>query len=279
MPEVKNVSTGKPKIEGAVYTAPLGTTLPTDALSALPAAWKELGYVSEDGFTNNNSRETEELKAWGGDVVDTPLTNYTDAIKLKFIEILNVEVLKAVYGKDNVSGDLDNGITIRANSREAVSMSWVIDMILRGGVMKRTVIPEAKLKEMSEIVYKDNEDVGYECTYQCFGYDTWDGDTHREYIQKSPTLGTLTVSSVAGTNVGDTKITVTEEKGSGNSYRYKVADAATDVTLDMDVSGWTSWNGSADITAQTGKVITVVEADGSNKAKKAGSTTVTAKSA
>lgn len=92
------------------------------------------------------------------------------------------------------------------------------------------------------------------------------------------TLGTLTVSSAAGTNTGDTKITITEEKGTGNSYKYKVADAETAVTLNMDVSGWTSWNGSADITAATGKVITVVEANAAGKARKAGHATVTAQS-
>lgn len=91
------------------------------------------------------------------------------------------------------------------------------------------------------------------------------------------TLGTLTVTSAAGTNSGTTKITVTPAKGSGNSYKYKVADAATNVVYGQNVQTWQAWNGTADITAATGKVITVVECDGSYKAKSAGSATVTAK--
>ena len=35
MPNVENVTTGKPKVGGAVYRAPVGTTLPTDATTAL----------------------------------------------------------------------------------------------------------------------------------------------------------------------------------------------------------------------------------------------------
>lgn len=91
------------------------------------------------------------------------------------------------------------------------------------------------------------------------------------------TLGTLTVTSAAGTASGDTKITVSPAKGSGNSYKYKVADAATNVVYGQNVQTWTAWNGTADITAATGKTITVVECDGSYKAKSAGSATVTAK--
>ena len=90
-------------------------------------------------------------------------------------------------------------------------------------------------------------------------------------------LGTLTVASIAGTDAGDTKITIAESKGDGNSYKYKVADTAVDVTYKQSVRNWTAWDGAADITAETGKIITVVECDAEYLALKAGSQTVTAK--
>ena len=37
---VSNVTAGKPKIGGAVFRAALGSTLPTDATTALDAAFK-----------------------------------------------------------------------------------------------------------------------------------------------------------------------------------------------------------------------------------------------
>ena len=42
MAQVENVTTAKPKIDGAIYSAPKGTTLPTDAKTALDAAFKPL---------------------------------------------------------------------------------------------------------------------------------------------------------------------------------------------------------------------------------------------
>lgn len=96
-------------------------------------------------------------------------------------------------------------------------------------------------------------------------------------IDATPTLGSLTVASQAGTASGDTKITITETKAAGNVYKYKVADAATPVVYGQNVKGWTTWDGSADITAATGKVITVVEATPEYRADKAGHATVTAK--
>jgi len=95
--------------------------------------------------------------------------------------------------------------------------------------------------------------------------------------EPTPDLGTLTVTSEAGTAVGDTKITVTPAKAEGNIYKYKVADTATAVTYDMNVQNWSVWDGIADITAATDKVITVVEATADYKARAAGSATVVSK--
>lgn len=92
------------------------------------------------------------------------------------------------------------------------------------------------------------------------------------------TLGTLTVTSIASaTDNGKTKITVSPSKGAGNSYKYKIGESAQTVTYGKSVQTWAAWDGSEEITAETGKIITVVECDGSYKAVKAGSKAVVAK--
>ena len=184
MTETRHVTAGKPGIGGAVKFAPLGTALPTDATSELSSEYRSLGYISEDGLTNTNTPENEEIKAWGGDTVLSVLTEKPDTFAYKLIEGLNVDVLKFVYGPDNVTGDLTTGIELRANSNDLPEVVLVADMILKGGVLKRIVVPRSKITEIGEIVYKDNEAVGYDVTTTAYPYEFEDRevDTHREYI-------------------------------------------------------------------------------------------------
>lgn len=90
-------------------------------------------------------------------------------------------------------------------------------------------------------------------------------------------IKTLAVVSVEGTLTGDTAIYVNPFVEAGNSYKYRAG-----VTVEMpqydDVLtiGWTVWDGMGEITATTGQKIVIAEVEtSSNKAKKAGITTVT----
>jgi len=183
MNTVSNVAAGKPKVGGAIWTAPVGTTLPTDATTALDAAFECLGYCSEDGLTNESELDTDVVKAWGGDEVLITGNGRSDRFSYTLIEVLNVAVLKHVYGKDNVTGTLADGIHVKVNGKDTEDVSIVAELVLRGA-LKRIVVPRAHVTEVGEIAYTDGDVVGYETTVTALPDE--DGDTHHEYIKTAP---------------------------------------------------------------------------------------------
>ena len=178
-----NVSAAQPNISGAIYYGPLTGTLPTTADEAL-SGYTCLGYVSEDGITNSNTRESDEFKAWGGDTVLTSQTSYSDTFNFKLLEVLNKDVLKVVHGADNVTGDLTNGMTVAANSKELGSYAWVIDMIMRDDTLNRIVIPSGKISEVGDITYSSSDLTAFDVTVTAFPDSN--GNTHYEYKKAAP---------------------------------------------------------------------------------------------
>ena len=180
-----NVSAAKPNIAGAIYYSTLPATLPTTADGAL-SGFTCLGYISEDGITNSNTRESDTFKAWGGDTVLTSQTDYSDTFNFKLLEVLKKEVLQTVFGAANVTGDIATGLKVEANSKELGSCAWVIDMIMRDDTLNRIVIPNGKISEIGDIVYSSSDLTAYDVTVTAFP-DT-NGNTHYEYKKSAPVV-------------------------------------------------------------------------------------------
>ena len=177
------VTAAKPAVGGAVYVADTTVTLPTDATSDLSSDFTCLGYISEDGLTNGSTLNTETKKAWGGDEVIVINQGRDDTFSFTLIEALNVDVLKFVFGEDNVSGSLEEGIIVNVNSDDLAEQAMVIDMIMRNGALKRICIPDAAVSEVGEVPYSDSDISGYEVTVTAIADEA--GNKHYEYISSA----------------------------------------------------------------------------------------------
>lgn len=49
---------------GKVYVAETSATMPTGVSGTMPTGWTDLGFVTEDGVTFTDSKETETIGAW-----------------------------------------------------------------------------------------------------------------------------------------------------------------------------------------------------------------------
>lgn len=176
-----NVTYAKPETGGAIYYAPLGTTLPTDTTTDLGEAFTSLGYVSEDGLVNACGPSDDGIIAWGGDRVLSVDEGDSDTFQFTLLEVLNPDVLKFVHGSGNVTGTLAAGIAVAVNNDARENMVFVIDMIMRGGVAKRICVPSATITEVGEVTYKHDEAVGYNVTISALKDN--DGNSHYEYIK------------------------------------------------------------------------------------------------
>lgn len=168
MTTAANVRVG---VTGTVNKADAGTTLPTDATTALDGGFEELGYLSEDGIRENRSVNVTEIRAWqNSDVVRKVKTS--DDLTYSFTAIeTNDQVLETYYG------NYTNGV-VEVSGAEGFRGVWVFE-IEDGDDITRIVVPDGQITEFGEVVYANNGDArGYPMVVTAYA----DADDNKAYI-------------------------------------------------------------------------------------------------
>lgn len=192
MANTANITSANPGITGCFFRAPIGTTLPDNAVDDLDPGFVDQGYVGEDGITMAVTRDTEDIKAYGGDIVYTVQTDYGNEFTLVVYESRNLDTLKTVFGDDNVVED-DSGVTVRHNKARLPRSSFIFEHITDHGI-KRQVVAIGQVVSVGDIVHVHTDIVKYELTVKA--YPDADGNTIVEYIADADSaLGGLQVST------------------------------------------------------------------------------------
>lgn len=187
----KNVSLGKPVVDGCFYWAPAGTAIPKDAITPLDSAFAGPGYISEDGIKNSTDTDTTEVKDMGGVTVINEISSYGEKFQFTMIET-NEHSMSIRYGKANVK-TTDTGMTIRHTMPTADSFVAVFELLLTGGKVKRIVVPDATVSEFGDITYSAGDVLGYDVTLAANPSTAIDGASSIEYI------ATVKPTTTAGT--------------------------------------------------------------------------------
>lgn len=170
-----NITIGLPKPGGAIYVAPAGTELPTDADSPLAEGFVNLGYISEDGVTNTTGEETDEVKSWGNETVIVSQTSFSKTMVFNLLESARVAALQFVRGKDNVKTEEDGSIKSGETGETLPRCVIVVDTIQNNGSDKprfhRMVFGDAQVTDRSgDQTYNNSDPVTYPVTVTAYKF-------------------------------------------------------------------------------------------------------------
>lgn len=150
-----NVSAGKGVKGGYIFSAPVGTTLPTDIETELDEAFKCLGFISEDGYVETVEEDSSDHVDMNGDLMDSTNSNRVESAQVTLAEI-KAETLKRQYGEANVTDE--NGlITVRHNSDSHPTFAYVLELVLKNNRRWRKVVPMGQSSELDDLTIASSE--------------------------------------------------------------------------------------------------------------------------
>lgn len=173
-PTASNVIAGRPKSTGGVLLGQ-GTgslVLPTDATTDPGAAFLAAGYIGEDGLTMSVGRDTKKIKAWGNSIVKVTQTDHSVTFQWTFIETLNVNVEKAVFGANNVTFTAatltaGNRLATKITADQLPHMPGIFE-VKDGLARVRLAVPDLQITEQGDVVFNDGDVIAYQVTAEAF---------------------------------------------------------------------------------------------------------------
>lgn len=139
-------------ITGALWKAPLGTTLPVDSdpFAALNAAFTNLGYISDDGVTENLDDSVDDVVAWqSATTVRSSTTESTLSLELMLIETKGT-VLEAFYRGSSITTPAADVYKLEIKPIVADPSIWILD-VLDGTKYERSIIGNGEIVERGEV--------------------------------------------------------------------------------------------------------------------------------
>lgn len=161
-----NANAVRVAVTGAAYTAPKGTTAPTDSTSPWPAAAVDVGWISDDGITESNSADSTEIKGWqGGQTVRKVISS--SEMTFSFTAIETSKTVLELYHKGSkvITTSGKSVLAVKAPMPDRRMFGFdVID----GSSHIRIVIPDGEVTETGDITYKSDEALAYELTITAY---------------------------------------------------------------------------------------------------------------
>lgn len=149
-------------IDGAVRTAPLGTTAPTNPTTAYAAGWVDLGYLSDAGIDEDQNDGWSEIRAWQNKaIVRRTLDMFEQTFKYTLIETTAAGL--SLYHKNSLITTASAVSTLQVVPPAENLAAFGID-IIDGDFNMRIIIPKGEVTSVGTITYNGSDPIGYELT-------------------------------------------------------------------------------------------------------------------
>lgn len=155
-------------VTGTVYVAPKGTALPTDVTTNLNAAFKSVGFISEDALTESLSITTEKLRAWQRPVGIRSLTTEVDwTFQFGMLETSPL-VLELYYA--GAESDVAGGVaTTSISANPSANQKAMVIEIVDGDVITRYALPVVEVGDREEVSHTNSEGTVWGVTVNVMG--------------------------------------------------------------------------------------------------------------
>ena len=173
------VTVGAAAATGAIFVAPKGTTLPTDATTDLGNTFVLLGFTSDEGLTISEDSSTTSLRAWEGRTeVYNVRTEYTESVSFTPIQC-NADVAALTWGDDKVVTGSNGALTIKHHGGTLEPVVIAIETTPREGIVRRYT-GTFQLTERGEVTLDGTQVDGRQLTFNALADSN--GVTMYEYV-------------------------------------------------------------------------------------------------
>ncbi|MGG7510909.1 hypothetical protein [Plantibacter sp. YIM 135249] len=232
-------------VTGAWFVGDLGATAPTSATDPL-AAFRGLGYLSEDGTSRTLDRSTNDIKAWQNSAkVRTVVTDAGISYTFTLIETTR-ETVALYNGLKTTDIGADGTYTVNP-SRTGGRRSFVF-IIFDGDYNRLVYIPEGEVTEIGDQTSASGDAIGFEVTIQGYASATLSGDTEKVF---DPSLAVPVKGASAPGSVFPTEATVTASDSTNAGKLAALGYVANPTTAwttgqKITIGGFAfSWTGTA----------------------------------
>lgn len=183
--DASNIRIDAAQTAGAIWIAPKGSTLPTDATTALDAAFTCVGIIGADGVTDTPSSSSSDIQDMNGSVVATVESGYKSEFSFPMLETNKVS-LQLYHDSTNVTATAgDTGapdvLTVQGGA-PVLEHHAVVRETVSNGLKARRVWPDAKVtgRDATKVVGTDAST--RPVTLTAYPFDSA-GHTYTDYIE------------------------------------------------------------------------------------------------